>query len=333
MLELLKDDFFVKLDEYAFLWNLPLSHHYSSFNLRYGIETSYEGTCSTLSTGSPNNKCDLRYFCKNVERLLSELKKKHGNPYKQSFSKACEYLSYWIYDKIPKNCEKFDDFYTLLDKVKLDFIPTGESCNITKFEISKENLLAVKTLFFHSEALSYIQNEYTGINNSEKHEYNKYLSEAYNVYKIIMCNNDFQAKEKYNSELTKFRTNFNDAIDFLKAKDISISQKRIPLDDKLICQLESPPNKRGVGEDGSQMSHLEESVASIGTSIMGTDINGDSSLPDTPSKAGTVGATLAGSSLFLLMMYKVKKQIFNKYYVFMLILILSYHEMVLIQNN
>ncbi|VUZ99480.1 PIR protein [Plasmodium vivax] len=305
MLEIFKEDFFDKLEkEYAFLWNLPLSYLYTSFNLRYGIETNYEGICNTLSIGSSNSDCDLRYFCKNVQRLLSELKEKYGKEYKRSFYKACEYLSYWIYDKIPKNCEKVDDFYTLLDKVKLGFIPAGESCNIQKFRISKENFLAMKTLFFHSEALYYIKNEYTGINKYEKDKYNKFLSEAYKVYKIIMCNSDFQAKENYNNELTKFKTNFNNVIDFLKVKEISISQNEIPLDDKLICHPESRPTSTGVLEAGSKISQLEKSVASRGTDMVDTVINGDTSLPDTPIKAGTVGATLAGTSLFLLMMYK-----------------------------
>ncbi|KMZ88723.1 hypothetical protein PVBG_05669 [Plasmodium vivax Brazil I] len=276
------------------------------------------------------NKHKIQYSNLNHKNLGM---KKYGKEYKRSFSKACEYLSYWIYDKIPKNCEKVDDFYTLLDKVKLDFIPAGESCNIQKFRISKENFLAMKTLFFHSEALYYIKNEYTGINKYEKDKYNKFLSEAYKVYKIIMCNSDFQAKENYNNELTKFKTNFNNVIAFLKVKEISISQNEIPLDDKLICHPESRPTSTGVLEAGSKISQLEKSVASRGTDMVDTVINGDTSLPDTPIKAGTVGATLAGSSLFLLMMYKVKKHIFNKYYHFVITCILNNHKKILIQNN
>ncbi|KMZ88839.1 hypothetical protein PVBG_05635 [Plasmodium vivax Brazil I] len=50
-------------------------------------------------------------------------------------------------------------------------------------------------------------------------------------------------------------------------------------------------------------------------------------------KAGTIGATLAGSSLFLIMMYKVKKNIFNKIYHFTLMCILHYHSKLLIKND
>ncbi|KNA02391.1 hypothetical protein PVNG_01545 [Plasmodium vivax North Korean] len=60
---------------------------------------------------------------------------------------------------------------------------------------------------------------------------------------------------------------------------------------------------------------------------------GDPSESILPKNTGTIGATLAGSSLFLLMMYKVIKRIFNNYYHFMLIFILNYHQNLLIQNN
>ncbi|KNA01527.1 hypothetical protein PVNG_05548 [Plasmodium vivax North Korean] len=61
--------------------------------------------------------------------------------------------------------------------------------------------------------------------------------------------------------------------------------------------------------------------------------NEDPPTPDITNKAGTVGATLAGSSLFLLMMYKVIKHIFNKYYHFMIICLLYYHSMLLVKKQ
>ncbi|KMZ82483.1 hypothetical protein PVIIG_05794 [Plasmodium vivax India VII] len=60
--------------------------------------------------------------------------------------------------------------------------------------------------------------------------------------------------------------------------------------------------------------------------------NEHASIPDMPNKVGTVDATLAGCSSLLLMMYKVIKHIFNKYYHFMLICILHYLSMLLVIN-
>ncbi|CAG9485611.1 unnamed protein product [Plasmodium vivax] len=306
MLETRKDDFFDNLDKYDFMWDFHLGDLYTSFILRNKVEDQNNRVCNVLSNGNPNSKCDLSNLCRNVASFLSKLKDEFSKKIISSFSKECEFLNYWIYFMIKDNlqCDNIKLLYERLNMLISQYIPSDYSCDIKSFEIDNKVFLTKRTLFFHAEILYWIKHGYNGVNKSEKDLYKKYLEDCFDIYKKIICSTTSEKNQSYRNELTKFRTSFNDAIDFLKAKDISISQKRIPLDDKLICQLESPPNKRGVGEDGSQMSHLEESVASIGTSIMGTDINGDSSLPDTPSKAGTVGATLAGSSLFLLMMYK-----------------------------
>ncbi|KNA01705.1 hypothetical protein PVNG_04731 [Plasmodium vivax North Korean] len=70
-----------------------------------------------------------------------------------------------------------------------------------------------------------------------------------------------------------------------------------------------------------------------GEATMVPDIDGDTSEPFVPKNVSTIGATLAGSSLFLLMMYKVIKHIINKIYHFVLMYILHYPAKLLIPNN
>ncbi|KMZ95110.1 hypothetical protein PVMG_05821 [Plasmodium vivax Mauritania I] len=77
--------------------------------------------------------------------------------------------------------------------------------------------------------------------------------------------------------------------------------------------------------------HREQGDSNLRDSLV-EENNEHSPIPDMPNKVGTVDATLAGSSLFLLMMYKVIKHIFNKYYHFMLICILHYPSMLLVKN-
>ncbi|SCA60831.1 Plasmodium vivax Vir protein, putative [Plasmodium vivax] len=248
-----------------------------------------------------------------------------------SFTKECKYLNYWIYYIIMNSseCNNISLLYKRLNEVKLPYIPKGHSCDIEYFDITKENFHKKKELFFHAEILHWIKDEYKLINDSEKDLYNKYLEECFNIYKRIICNNNSQKREDYEVELSKFRENYNGAITSLKQKHISISKEIKQLENESMCQIQ--PSKHPVGElqaktaqDGvtqDKVSGREGQEQLVGAQlprIMGPrgpddqasggpmieENNEDSPIPDITNKAGTVGATLAGSSLFLLMMYK-----------------------------
>ncbi|CAI7718385.1 PIR protein [Plasmodium vivax] len=295
MFQIRHDDFFDKLEKkYDFLWVYPLGDSYTSYILRDNVQVQNNQVCNVLSNGNPNSKCDLSNLCRNVASFLSKLKDEFNNKIISSFSKECEFLNYWIYFMIKNHlqCDNIKLLYEQLNTLKSQYIPTDHSCNIQSFEIDEKIFFTKKTLFFHAEILYWIKHGYKGVNKSEKDLYNKFLKDCFDIYKENICSTT-EKKQSYNDELTKFKTNFNDAINFLKGEGVSISQEEIPSDNNLICQHESAPNKAVV-----------EAVASRDTGMVVTDINEDAPNPDTPSKVGTVGATLAGSSIFLLMMYK-----------------------------
>ncbi|VUZ99891.1 PIR protein [Plasmodium vivax] len=256
-----------------------------------------------------DSTCDLRYICTSVGRLLLRLRDNFDKKPVSSFAKQCEYLNYWIYYIIKDSlkCENISSFYKTLDGIKLSFIPEGHSCDIQNFGTDKEEFLTKRTLFFHAEILDWIINEYDGINNSDRVYYNQYLGEAYNFYKEIICKNDSTLKKNCSKELKKFRETFNVTIDFLKTRNISITQENLPSNNESLCLIKSPTNK---GELSQARSDLPGTLGPLGVVAL-TDqgsrdqgINGNPSEEVRTNKEGTIASSLAGSCFFLGMMYK-----------------------------
>ncbi|SCA82226.1 Plasmodium vivax Vir protein, putative, partial [Plasmodium vivax] len=136
--------------------------------------------------------------------------------------------------------------------------------------------------------------------------------------------------------LRNIKTNFNEAISSLEGKGIIRSQAVIPLDDKLICQIQSFGIESRASNAVSQIPEKPEAPQvprwPVGTSgppstvkssvviaenldhrvpgdltirvSVDEENNEHSLIPDMPNRVETVDATLAGYSLFLLMMYK-----------------------------
>ncbi|SCA81776.1 VIR protein [Plasmodium vivax] len=318
-----KDDFFAKLEErYSFLWDFPLSGTYTLFLLSDNAEASISGLCSVLS--KEDSKCDFSSVCASVGTLLLRLNDKLDEQTKSNFSKKCEYLNYWIYHIIKDHleCENIGLFYERLNGIKKPFIPEGHRCDLQDFKIGKEEFLQKKTLFFHTEILQWIKNEYEGINNNDRTEYNQYLGEAYNFYKGIICSSDSQIKENADEELKNFKNIFNDTITSLKKKKIGIWQPVIPEKNESMCSNVSPRNPGELSQAGSELlGPLQQKLQEGGISgLQGTlgsgaaaltnqstrdqDFNGNLPEEVKPNKGGTIASSLAGSCFFLGMMYK-----------------------------
>ncbi|KMZ82299.1 hypothetical protein PVIIG_05740 [Plasmodium vivax India VII] len=168
MLVTYRDDFFEKLNKYHFLWSFPFSELYELFILSENTENTFKEHCDDLSKS--DSTCNLRYICTSVATLLLRLKDKFEKKPVSSFAKECEYLNYWIYYIIKDSlkCDNISKFYQRLNGIKQGLTPTGQTCSIQNFNIDKEEFLQKKTLFFHTEILHWIKNEYNGINNSDR---------------------------------------------------------------------------------------------------------------------------------------------------------------------
>ncbi|KMZ88668.1 hypothetical protein PVBG_06098 [Plasmodium vivax Brazil I] len=276
--------------------------------------------------------------------------------------KLSEHLSYWIYDstKNSKTCNRLDQLYDDLKTNKSYYFPNDKSI-VQNFSITGDGFIKKKSLFLNGEILYWIVYEKEKIADTQSTSYDKYRGECFKFYKKIMCTVNPSIMEEYRDELTTFENNFNTAISTLKEKGVKITKEKITLPDASICNMEwenveeraelQDAIEGAITEDtGSIYTGKKEPVSSIGgpqgkdadkgeilpsepqesaglASLASIDLNGAGNIREPsetimPKNVGTIGASVAGSSLFLLMMYKVKKHRFNKYYAFMLILIL-----------
>ncbi|KMZ88809.1 hypothetical protein PVBG_05721 [Plasmodium vivax Brazil I] len=302
------DDFFDKLNKYPFLWDLPFSDLYELFTLSYNTKNTIKLECNDLLKN--DSTCDLRHICTSFSNILLRLKEKIEEKSVSSFAKECEFLNYWIYYNIKDSleCNNIKLFYERLNEIKSGSVPIGYTCDIQNLGISNVEFLTKRTLFFHAEILDWIINEYDGINNSDRVYYNQYLGEAYNFYKEIICKNDSALKKNCSQELKKFRETFNETIDFLKARNISITQENIPSNNDPLCLIKSPRNKGELSQAGSELPGPLGAIALTDQGSRDQGINGHPSEEVRPNKGGTIASSLAGSCFFLGMMYKVKKK-------------------------
>ncbi|KMZ82452.1 hypothetical protein PVIIG_06162, partial [Plasmodium vivax India VII] len=301
------DDFFEKLDKYPFLWGFPFSDLYELFTLSYNTKNTIKLECNDLLKN--DSTCDLRHICTSFSNILLRLKEKIEEKSVSSFAKECEFLNYWIYYNIKDSleCNNIILFYERLNEIKSGSVPIGYTCDIQNLGISNVEFLTKKTLFFHAEILDWIKNGYEHVNKSEETLYNEYLEEIYNIYKEIICKNDSTLKKNCSKELKKFRETFNVTIDFLKTRNISITQENIPSNNESLCLIKSPTNK---GELSQARSDLPGTLGPLGVVAL-TDqgsrdqgINGNPSEEVRTNKEGTIASSLAGSCFFLGMMYK-----------------------------
>ncbi|KMZ89372.1 hypothetical protein PVBG_06177 [Plasmodium vivax Brazil I] len=211
--------------------------------------------------------------------------------------------------------------------------------NVQNFRTTGDGFIKKKSLFLHGEILHWIVKAKEKINSKQSTSYYKYLGKCFNFYKRIKRSDNPSIKEEYGNELNTFESNFNIAISTLKEKRVKIRKEEITLPNTAICKLEwenvQETAEVQAGEQGAITDDTESvglaPLTSIDPNVAGN--NGDSSEQFISKHVGTIGATVAGSSLFLLMMYRVKKHIFNKYDHFMLIFILKYHSILLVKIN
>ncbi|KMZ77306.1 hypothetical protein PVIIG_06403 [Plasmodium vivax India VII] len=263
-----------------------------------------------------------------------------------NITKRCDYLAYWIYNNITKSepCDNHEQFYERLNDLKKKYDNFHNICNLKNFKIGNEEFDKKKKLYLLGEMLNLIKEEYDNISKLLNPSYKQYFEECANIYNDILTQDKCIINKNYKSELTEFKKNFVAAKSFLNEKGLSITNDLITHDES-ICQEQSQavqieeerPEAQGEGSKqvGAEVSALagmhtqqaaygveqrpkteteslqtakENSFNVEGASVAG--VGAHPSEPIVPKNVSTVGATLAGSSLFLLMIYKVIKNIY-----------------------
>ncbi|SBT84215.1 PIR protein [Plasmodium ovale] len=240
---------------------------------------------------------EIRQVCKAAEKYFSELRSLINTYESVDITKGCEYLGYWIYDKI-KHIESPRDNVTNLYKA-IDTFMLGRGLkdicsNIKDFNISEDKFKKKKELFFHSENLFWIEKKYNLLHDSNSSLYVKYLSECAKYYDEIRLNEYCKKNEEYKSELIYFNTNFNSTKKYLKDQGIEITLDDLKFPDLSKCSLEANSHVRGSDSFHDDLplnpgsGHQVPQVSDIGDS--GTD-------------PGTIAGTGLGISFVMLLSY------------------------------
>ncbi|SBT55864.1 PIR Superfamily Protein [Plasmodium ovale wallikeri] len=245
-----EDSFLKDLTErHTFLLDLPLHGIYSFFYEPYS-EGRDNFACTYLIDDDKPHASDFRQVCKTVQTYLLELQGLMGAHGLNDVTKGCEYLSYWIYDKIKHNNssrENIPNLYNAIDSLK-KYRGLNEKCsNIQDFNIPEDEFNKKKELYFHAENLFWIENKYGKSVISDSSMYKKYLHECAEYYNDALLNNYCKNKKDFKSELTDFSSKFNKTKNFLNEKKIQITLEDLKPPELFECSagaksvLDGPP--------------------------------------------------------------------------------------------
>ncbi|SBT52670.1 PIR Superfamily Protein [Plasmodium ovale wallikeri] len=224
--------------KYESLVGLPLFRINNQFNTYYSFGKNENPICNSSIPEKSLLFSNLRNVCHKIDQILKNLLKIHLK-YDIDINKRCEFLSYFIYDKIKNinTINNFQDIYKALNDAKKSYNLNDDECTILKFNIEEE-FNKKKELFFCTDILYWIEKEYNNLFIGDSRFFNQYISECADFYNGIM-QNDFCKNDKlYEPELKKFHEVFNQTKDFLKGKSVT-SVENIKLKEKPACEPEA----------------------------------------------------------------------------------------------
>ncbi|SBS93154.1 PIR Superfamily Protein [Plasmodium ovale curtisi] len=181
-----------------------------------------------------------------VKSILDKLDKTYAKSLNLSPDKTCNYLNYWLYDKL-KNIDAtpcdIEIFYFLWHQYVMDNKDIINKCNNEKsYGFSKKELGNKKKLFDFLEYYNEIREKLKEDNNKNKKSYCYYIRSIFELYKYMVHNNSSQ---EYTEELWLFRKSFlgNKELHLLKNKcpnmclDLVFDEKY-----KTLCPLDEKPS-------------------------------------------------------------------------------------------
>ncbi|SBT73604.1 PIR protein [Plasmodium ovale] len=282
--------------------NFYLYRIYKIFSQIYDYPNNGYSICDNYLGENPKSIDNGHYICRKIDNILK------NNIFSTSYklvtvNKYCEYLSYFTYDKI-KNFptrNNFDKLYEALIAAKGNHNIENVNCDIINFYSKKGEFDKMKELYFRSEILQEIKNNYDRIIVDDESFYKTYISESAKFYneKVMpdFCNYD----EYYKKIINKFSCNFDETKNFLKENIIEISDVNAL---SAIPTCESGENDATLAE--ALVSDLHGQQQSKDSPGKPTTDAAPSSTPDTGknSIAGIVSGVLMGTCSLLFIIYK-----------------------------
>ncbi|SBT73791.1 PIR protein [Plasmodium ovale] len=307
----IKDSFFEKYEtQYPFLLELPLHGIYTMLHKFY-TESYEDSPCKSQILDNSEHSSDIHQVCKVLQKYLPEIRGFLETHKLYDLSKGCEYLNYWIYDKIKhinRSRDNIQSLYNAINILKSSNSLNDKCSNIQDFHISADKFNEKKDLFFHAENLFWIKKKYSEIQHHDSRLYEKYLEVCAEYYKKIMLNNYCKNKEDYKSELTTFSTNFNNTKTFLNVQKKKIELENLKSPETFECTLESK-----IPEGGPDASHPDDLQNHRGgeRDALVSDIGGTGTDPGTIAGTGLGISFFKGYQNFIRPLIEKEKKLFN----------------------
>ncbi|SBT83145.1 PIR protein [Plasmodium ovale] len=261
--------------------------------------------CKNIIKNNDKHVSYIRTVCYNVQSILSELSSMAKNGNINNINEGCAYLNYLIHDKIKhinSSSINIEGLYNAIYYYKSIYGLIEKCTNIEKFNISNDEFDKKKTLYFHTENLSLIENRYGSISDFDSALYEKYFGECFKYYYQILQEEYCKKDKIYKNELNDFQKTFNKTKNFLKKKRITMSINDLQSPEEYNCStevLKPVPITRGQGIIDTAMSD-SFSAHSPGQQA----IDKDTSNINQSNISGIIGGTFLGTFVIFLMSYK-----------------------------
>ncbi|KMZ80781.1 hypothetical protein PVIIG_03148 [Plasmodium vivax India VII] len=201
--------------------------------------------CSTVSSSDKKYECELSCHLKNI--FTSEKNICSSN--EPIEHKCCDYINYWLYDKLEKKGIDLFGIVSIYRKLthplETDKPPIIDNKCRDKFkhDTSLEVLKNKKVLYDFSEYYNYIKNDLSSViqKNKEYCEYTQYIFKLYN--KLNEEDNARGLSHRYETELTFFKNKV------YKDSEFTLLKSKCDIDDSLLRPFENDDTSNLLQED------------------------------------------------------------------------------------
>ncbi|KMZ77283.1 hypothetical protein PVIIG_05328 [Plasmodium vivax India VII] len=153
-------------------------------------------------------------FCNiwhSIQEILKEWNGENSQLKNFSYNKKCDYLNYWLYDKLKDN-NAARNIIPFLYEIRKLFTGKGY-CNSKRYEFFAEQLENKKILYDFVEYYDLIKDKLTTSENAERKKYCEYIKVLFDLYKDMEQNKNLS--QGYRDEINLFKAKFFGNIDEL----------------------------------------------------------------------------------------------------------------------
>ncbi|VUZ93687.1 PIR protein [Plasmodium vivax] len=185
------------------LENTTLNKFYSELN-----ECAREGKdiagCNSSNENYIKNDKDFCAMWEKMNKILGEWKEKFVKSFDLSRNKRCDYLSYWLYEKV-KKFKDTSNIIPFLYEVRELFIK-HKFCNSKKYDFRVDQMENKKILFDFVENFNDIKVKLNVTDIKEKEKYCNYIKFFFDVYKKMETSTN--GSKGYQDEMNYFQAKF-----------------------------------------------------------------------------------------------------------------------------